>query len=256
MRIALLSDIHGNTVALDAVLNDLRTQGEIDAYWILGDLVAIGPDPVGVLEVITNLPNVQIIRGNTDRYVAEGERLRPTDKALDDDPSLRPIYDGIAISFAWTQGAITAAGWLKWLQDLPLDVRLVLPDGTRVLGVHASPGNDSGPGFHPGLSEAAMRSLLVDSEADLVIVGHTHWPMDFVLDDIRVFNLGSISNPVPPDLRATYAILSTDRRGYEIELRRVAYSHKDVIAAVQRIHHPAADYIVRVMRGQHEPAWR
>jgi predicted phosphodiesterase len=256
MRIALLSDIHGNTVALDAVLNDLRRQGEIDAYWILGDLVAIGPDPVGVLEVITALPNVQVVRGNTDRYVANGERLQPTDKALGDDPSLRPVYEGIAISFAWTQGAITTAGWLKWLADLPLEVQLDLPDGTRLLGVHAAPGNDSGPGFHPGQSEASMRKLLAGCDADLVCVGHTHWPLDVQVDRVRVFNLGSISNPVPPDLRATYAILTASTMGYEIKLHRVDYSHKDVIAAVQRMHHPAADYIIRVMRGLHEPAWR
>jgi hypothetical protein len=44
--------------------------------------------------------------------------------------------------------------------------------------------------------------------------------------------------------------------GYDIKLHRVDYSHKDIIASVQRMHHPAADYIIRVMRGQHEPAWR
>ena len=47
MRIAILSDIHGNSVALDAVLTDIATQGAVDAYWLLGDLVALGPDPVG-----------------------------------------------------------------------------------------------------------------------------------------------------------------------------------------------------------------
>ena len=58
MRIAILSDIHGNSLALDAVLSDLKEE-EIDGYWILGDLVALGPDPVGVLERITKLPKLQ-----------------------------------------------------------------------------------------------------------------------------------------------------------------------------------------------------
>jgi predicted phosphodiesterase len=222
----------------------------------LGDLVAIGPDPVGVLEVITNLSNVQVIRGNTDRYVATGERLRPSDRSLTDDPSLRAMYDGIALSFAWTQGAITAAGWLKWLSDLPLDLRYDLPDGTRLLAVHASPGSDSGPGFHPGQNEATMEAMLAGCEADLVCVGHTHFPLDINVNGVRVFNLGSISNPVPPDLRASYAILTMFQTGYELELHHVDYSHKDIIAAVQRMHHPATEYIIRVMRGQHEPSWR
>ncbi len=50
MRIALLSDIHGNSIALEAVLEDIQAQGDVDAYWVLGDLAAIGYDPVGVLE--------------------------------------------------------------------------------------------------------------------------------------------------------------------------------------------------------------
>ena len=65
MRIALLSDIHGNFVALDAVLRDVSARGEVDGYWVLGDIVALGPDPVRVLERLTALPNATIIRGNT-----------------------------------------------------------------------------------------------------------------------------------------------------------------------------------------------
>ena len=74
MKIALFSDIHGNSVALDAVLADIQSQGGVEGYWVLGDLVAVGHDPVGVLERLTALPNVQYVRGNTDRYVVSGDR--------------------------------------------------------------------------------------------------------------------------------------------------------------------------------------
>ena len=53
MRLAILSDIHGNPVALDAVLADIQSQGEVDAYWVLGDFAALGYDPVTPLEKIT-----------------------------------------------------------------------------------------------------------------------------------------------------------------------------------------------------------
>ena len=69
MRIALLSDIHGNPIALDAVLRDIAEQGGINRILVLGDLVALGHDPVGVLERLKQLPNVYCTRGNTDRYV-------------------------------------------------------------------------------------------------------------------------------------------------------------------------------------------
>jgi len=256
MRIVLFSDIHGNSIALDAVLADIRTLNNIDAYWILGDLVGIGPDPVGVVDRLYRLSNARFVRGNTDRYVITGTRPLPKRESIQSDPKLLPLLLEISGSFAWTQGAVTAAGWLDWLAKLPLEQRLTLPDGTRLLGVHASPGKDGGSGIHPGLSEGQVRTLLAGCEADLVCVGHTHWPLDFSMDGVRVVNLGSVSNPVPPDLRATYAILEADRSGYEITSRRVEYNHHAVMAAVERVRHPAADYIIRLMRGQHQPAWR
>jgi predicted phosphodiesterase len=90
MRVAILSDIHGNSIALDAVLADLRSHGGVDAYWVLGDLVALGPDPIGVLERLDRLENASFIRGNTDRYTAMGDRPPPTLEEVAQDPSLVP----------------------------------------------------------------------------------------------------------------------------------------------------------------------
>jgi Icc-related predicted phosphoesterase len=56
MRLALLSDLHGNPIALDAVLDDIASRGSVDRFVVLGDLVAIGHDPVGVLERLVRLP--------------------------------------------------------------------------------------------------------------------------------------------------------------------------------------------------------
>ena len=156
MRIALMSDIHGNSIALDAVMADVHGQGSVESYWILGDLAAIGHDPVGVVERLVELPNVRFVRGNTDRYVVTGERPNPTFAAAESDPRLLPLLVDVGQSFAWTQGAITATGWLEWLAALPFEQRLVLPDGTRLLGVHASPGSDE-RGVHPSLSEIELR---------------------------------------------------------------------------------------------------
>jgi hypothetical protein len=147
MRIALLSDIHGNSVALDAVLADIARLGGVDAYWALGDLVALGPDPVGVLDRLSSLHNVQCIRGNTDRYVVTGDRPPPSQSEVQRDPALVAVLAEVAGTFAWTQGMITAAGWFEWLAKLPVELREVLPDGTHCLGIHAAPGLDDGLAF-------------------------------------------------------------------------------------------------------------
>lgn len=249
MRIALLSDIHGNSVALDAVLADIQAQGGVDVHWVLGDLVALGPDPVGVLERLTRLPDARLARGNTERYVLTGDRPPPTVAQVEEDTRLLPALVEIAGSFAWTLGALTSAGWLEWLKDLPLELEAVLPDGTRMLGVHASPGRDDGPGISPTMSEELIRSSLQGCEADLICVGHTHQALNKSIGGWHVVNLGSVSNPPAGEQRASYVMLQADEKGYRLAHRLVAYDHQAVIAALLRQRHPGAAFIVKQLGG-------
>lgn len=255
MRIALLSDVHGNPIALDAVLADIQVQGGADAFWVLGDLAAIGHDPIGTLERLIALPDVRFSRGNTDRYVVTGERPPPTMEAAQANPRLLPKVLEIAQGFAWTQGCVTAAGWLDWLAELPLEQRLTLPDGTRLLGVHAAPGTDDGTGVHPDLGDSELKTLVADCGADVVCVGHVHWPGDRRLDNVRVVNLGSVSNPLASDLRASYVFLEADASGYRLQHRRVDYDLKAVIEAIQRSRHPAGAFITGHFLGRNKPFW-
>src|SRR5258707_15476906 len=106
MRIALLSDIHGNPIALDAALADIEAQGGVNTYWILGDFSALGYDPVGVLERVTKLPNAFFLRGNHDRYTVTGERPGPTLEQAQANPQLVPKLRIMAAKRAMTQGLI------------------------------------------------------------------------------------------------------------------------------------------------------
>ena len=255
MRVALFSDIHGNSIALDAVFKDIDASGGGDHFYILGDLAAIGFDPIGTLQRLARLANATFVRGNTDRYLATGHSPGPTRAACEANPALWPVRMETASSFAWSQGAVTAAGWREWLGRLPVEQRFMLPDGTRVLCVHASPGNDDGQGFHPGLSSATFEHMLNEIEADLVCVGHTHWPMDFMVGGMRLVNVGSVSNPFPPDLRASYVLITAGESGYRLEHRRVDYDRAAVISELQRLNHPGMDYIIRYMRGGNYSYW-
>lgn len=249
MRLAILSDIHGNPLALDAVLADVQSQGEVDAYWILGDFAALGYDPVTPLEKVTALPHASFTRGNTDRYVVTGDLPVQPERVLEE-PALLPQVIEAARSFSWTRGYLSAAGWLDWLTDLPLEVRLTLPDGTRVLGVHASPGRDDGSGIQSKHSDDELKQRLAGCEADLVIVGHTHVPLDRQVGRIRAINLGSVSNPITPGLQATYALLDANEHGYLIQLRRVDYDHEAVIKAIEQSRHPTPAFLIGFMRGE------
>jgi predicted phosphodiesterase len=249
MKIALFSDIHGNSTALDAVLADIKAHGGVDAYWVLGDLVALGHDPVGVLERLAQLPNVRFVRGNTDRYVFAGDRPFPSLADVKADPSLLARLVEVAETFAWTQGALTATGWLEWLARLPIELEEVLPDGTRLLGVHASPGRDDGDGIAPGMRDEEIEGRLQGCSAGLICVGHTHQAVNRRVGNWHVVNLGSLSNPLIQDRRASYVLLTARETDYQIEHRLVDYDRAAVIEALERQRHPGAAYIISHLRG-------
>jgi putative phosphoesterase len=248
MRIALLSDIHGNLTALDAVLADARALG-VDAFRVIGDFAAIGPEPVAVLERVFGLNDALFTRGNTDRYLVTGERPPPDLAAVQDDPRLVPLYAGIAASFAWTQGCLTGTGWLKTLEQLPLEIRFDAPDGTRILAVHAAPGTDDGAGVHSGRTDAELATLFEGCDADIVFVGHTHEPLVRHVGDRTVVNLGSVSNPRPADIRASYVVLELTTSSVEFTHRRVAYDYDAFADSVRASRHPSSDFILGHFHG-------
>ena len=250
MRIAVLSDIHGNTVALDAVLDDAHRLGA-EQVWAIGDFCAIGPEPAAVLERLAKLDEPVLTRGNTDRYIVTGEGPPPGLEAVQRDPRLLPTFAGIAASIAWTRGFVTACGWLDWLKGLPLDFRFTAPSGLRILAVHAAPGTDDGEGIHPGRSNVQLETLLAGADEDLVLVGHTHEAMVRQVGRSLLLNLGSVSNPRAPDLRASYVLLELKENGIELQHRRVAYDHAGFVESVLKSGHPAAAFILSYQRGEH-----
>lgn len=251
MKIVILSDIHGNSIALDAVLSDVKPL-QVDEYWILGDIVALGPDPVGVLERLSAFPNCKFIRGNTDRYVVTGDRPPPFPSELDGDHEMIRRFAEVAGTFAWTQGAITSAGWFDWVSELPLAFDAALPDGTTCLCVHASPGNDDGTGVHKEMTDTEIQPLLQGCTADLICLGHTHQQIDRKVGRWHILNPGSVSNPRQPVLQASYATLTATQAGYTVEHHSVDYDREAVIAQVQKLKHPGANFIVQHLRGERE----
>ncbi|MGH2686129.1 MAG: metallophosphoesterase family protein [Actinomycetota bacterium] len=249
MKVGVLSDVHGNRVALEAVVADGHSLG-VDTWWALGDLVAIGPEPAATLELLCSLPNLSVTTGNTERYVLTGDRPFPQEDDVRADPDLLDLFASVGRSFAWTCGALAASGWLPWLRALPGEVRGTLPDGTRVLGVHASPHRDDGAGISPDRPEQELQQELDGAGADVVIAGHTDRPTDRFVGTIRAVNGGSVSNPITDDLRASFVVVYADAGGYRIEHRRVAYDRDEFLRRVAASGHPAHDYIASFQRGE------
>jgi predicted phosphodiesterase len=249
MRLGVLSDVHGNRTALEAVLAEGHACG-VEQWWVLGDLVAIGPDPVGTLELLANLPDLVATRGNTERYVVTGDRPPPHAADAAADPSLLELFTAIEASFSWTRRVLAGSGWSDWIAALPLEARTQLEDGTRLLGVHASPGRDDGEGISPHRPDEELLGALHGADADVVLAGHTHQPTDRRIGEVRTVNLGSVSNPITDDLRASFVIVEADRHGHRLTHRRVAYDRDAFLDEVAASGHPEHDHIASFQRGE------
>ena len=256
MRLALLSDIHGNSLALEAVLSDIQAHGPIDRYVLVGDYLAIGPDPAGVMARLLGLPNAVFVRGNTDHDLIH----LWSDDLAQANPTQLPHSLSYFMDIMWTRGAVSQPAWLDWLAALPIEQRLTLPDGTRLLAVHASPGQHDGAGIHPQRSPEQLRESLAHCRADLVVVGHSHIVMNIYVDSMHVVNLGNVSLPMVAapeynELRASYVLLESNAHGYHLEHRFVDYDHEAVIALAKERRHPSAERIAHYLRGQNPPWW-
>jgi hypothetical protein len=146
---------------------------------------------------------------------------------------------------------------LEWVQSLPLEYRFEMPDGTRVLCVHASPGLDDGSGITPVQTDDELQGLLEGCDADLVLVGHTHWPLDRQAGGVRAVNPGSVAYPWAPDLRASYAVIEADAASYTVEIVRVPFDIEAVLNAIRASgYYPNPEWLIGRYSSDRRPSWQ
>lgn len=199
MRIGILSDIHGNLPALEAVIVDLNTRN-LDALYCLGDLVGYGASPNEVVQRIRDL-RIPTIMGNYDDGVGFD---RDECGCAYRDPREQQLGDR---SLAWTK-AHTTAETKAFLRTLVPEIRFDA-DGRRLLLVHGSPRKMNEYLFEDRPLSSFQR-LAASSHADIIAFGHTHRPYTKHVDGVWFVNAGSIGKPKDGDWRACYAILSPD----------------------------------------------
>jgi predicted phosphodiesterase len=199
MRVLVISDIHGNLAALEAVASV-----SCDAVVCLGDLVGYGPHPGPVVQWVRENAAL-VIQGNHDRALAEHVA-----------PGCREQFRTLAAAtFPLGQRQLSPEE-IAYLGSLPRQAVRVF-DGVRYLLVHATP---SDPLYrYVGADSAAWARELSGIVADVVLVGHTHIPFDLQVGHSRVVNPGSVGQPKDGDPRASCALIDDG----QIELLRRAY---------------------------------
>jgi len=245
-RFAVLSDIHGNLLALETVLSDVQTQGTPDAYWVLGDLAVFFPWPVETLARLRALPNVAFLQGNTDRYLVTGRRPVLFVRTPDDWARAPVQLAERDANFRWTVERLSWADY-EFLRGLPTRLEMDVPGYGRIVAVHAVPGNDE-TSLYPNTSDDQVRPHLAGLDTRLLLDGHTHRPMDRVVDLVRLVNDGSVGLPLDGDPRPAYALLDFEGDRCTVTIRHVAYDLEAVVAELERVVHPARAWASRLLR--------
>ncbi len=217
MKIALISDIHSNLFALEAVLAHAKSLG-IKNFWCLGDLVHFNIYPQEVVKSIRKLEPV-CVYGNIDCAVLDARKF--THKKKKDEPA--DIYEQ---QLVWTLSQLSRKS-REYLADLPMKKRLKV-GGNRFLLIHGSPAAFDDP-IHEDTPDDRLREFNHLTNASFVIIGHTHKPFVREVDGVTYINPGSVGKPLDGDPRACYMVLKIRKNHVEVEPYRVDYDHGSAI---------------------------
>jgi diadenosine tetraphosphatase ApaH/serine/threonine PP2A family protein phosphatase len=154
----------------------------------------------------------------------------------------------MAGAIGWTKGALAQAGLLEQLSDLPANVAVDLSDGSRLLGVHASPRHDDGPGIDNTSSDEVLAGLVAEAGARFVVGGHTHDPTDRLVGSTRVLNPGSVGLPRQPG-EARWLLLELHNDGIDADLRHTPFDVAAVVEDHKARRYPVARFLEGVLSG-------
>jgi putative phosphoesterase len=222
--VAILSDIHGNAVALEAVRKEIR-RAKPDAVMICGDLVLNGPDPSAAIDGVRELEaeGAIVIQGNTDVAVADFDYMAAFPWLTDGVP------DTFRAAAEWAHDEIGDER-LGWLRRLPSERRLRLEE-TMFLACHASPGSQT-QGLDQALDPSVILERVSRTDARFICCGHTHLPEVRDLGWKMIVNAGSAGYVFDGDPTASWALVVVDGEDITAEIRRTEFDTMTVSNAI------------------------
>ena len=231
MRLAIVSDIHGNRSAFAAVLADLR-QVSPDLIIHGGDL-ASGSHDAEVVDQIRSLGWPGVV-GNTDEMLWKPERLAQIGAQS---PAIKKLLDALADRIPVMRASLGEER-VQWLKSLPLRYA-----NEFVAVVHAGP-DDCWKSPMLEATDEELESVYGPLNAPIVAYGHIHRPFIRRLRSFIVANSGSVSLAYDGDIRAKYLLID----GEEITIRRVEYDVEKTVEDLRNSGLPDADWLIRVLR--------
>ena len=215
MRIAVLSDIHANAQALEAVMSDVVNQG-CEHVFCLGDIALAGPQPKEVIDYVMAQNTWTVIQGNTDKMIAQyGPEVMEF---------LEAQYPVMANALADDVSVINDAH-RAFLAELPPILSFEV-EGCTVLLTHGSP-RANNEDILPGMPLEIVEEIIAGTTEKLILCGHTHVPCGYQTNTNQtVVNVGSVGRPMTQEPKACYAIIDFVNGSFEVRHRFVTYDNR------------------------------
>lgn len=249
MKIALLSDSHGNSTALEAVIQDAIRQ-QVDEYFFLGDLTMKGPAPEKCLHLIQDLnPLVWVIGNHEPGYTILTEPYKEHAK-----------WDMTVLLNEFDREYLTAAE-ATFLANLPLTQTVEIM-GTKINAFHALPDNPSAGNVSAFDDQSNFDAMFANSDSDIAVYGHVHTQLlRQTMQDQVIINPGTIGMATTwrndkIDARAQYAILELDDQGIkQVQFCRVEYDVAAEIALARERNIPYLDMYIDLIQNSTSNYW-
>jgi putative phosphoesterase len=239
MRLAIVSDMHGNDLAFEAVEADIQNQ-KIDQIVCLGDAVQGGPQPAEVVQRLRRL-NCPVVMGNADAWLISGEET--ADEGI---PPERLKKMGDVRNWSLSQLTEEARAFIS---DFQPTVSLHLEDGIDLLCFHGSPSSFDDV-ILPAAPEEEFQKFLGEHTGQILTGGHTHAQQIRRIGELFFFNPGSVGfayshNQPDDDFHADpwaeYAILTAENGQTGLEFRRVPFDAQELIRIYRESGRPFAE---------------
>jgi putative phosphoesterase len=232
MKLAFISDIHGNAIALDAVLKDIK-QKEIDQIFVLGDIAYRGPEPQRSVDLVRAL-NVDVIKGNADEWVVRGVREEEVPEA---------VHSAMNEERDWTVFNLNDES-VEYLKNLPTELKLEF-DSIHIHAFHATP-TSLFDVVQPDESNETLQEKLMQHQADIFIYGHIHKPFVRFIDGKCVINTGSVGLPFDGLNKSAYALVEIGENDFQASIVRVDYDVNDAIKQFRESDYPNKEFMTNL----------
>lgn len=239
-RIAFISDIHGNAVALEAVLEDIKKQ-RIDQVYVLGDIAYRGPEPKKSIQLIQNLQTT-VIKGNADEWTVRGVQAG---EVRDD------LLEMMNRERDWIVSRLDESD-LAYLRDLPSELHLDVTDSIRLHAFHATP-ESLFDVILPDATPEQLQSRLMRQQATIYVYAHIHLPYIRYISGKCLLNIGSVGLPFDGQPLASYAIIEAENDRYRATIERVPYDLDKVTLQYTAGEYPNAAVMINVIRHATSP---